>query len=157
MNKLAECQPLYLHSVTLTAVAVDDAVYEKNSQLSFDANNVELADGQSLAGKLELSVFGPGAIYQGDTILIGGKLYPALGAYQGRISFAKLEVIERHASWPTIRLAGLAGSVAADVHAGCRPSAGWLAAYFHPEPGILDSSNDQPLCRHTDHYRGAAG
>jgi predicted membrane metal-binding protein len=45
---------------------------------------------------LELSGFGPGAIYQGDTVLVSGKLYPALGAYQGRISFAQLEVIDSH-------------------------------------------------------------
>jgi hypothetical protein len=29
MHKLAEYQPLYLHNVTLTAAAVDDAVYGK--------------------------------------------------------------------------------------------------------------------------------
>jgi len=96
MMRLAAYEPLYFQKVTITAQATEDAVYGKNSQLSFDTHNVRLSDGQSLAGRIELSGFGLNAAYQGDIVQATGKLYPAFGAYQGRISFAKLTILSHH-------------------------------------------------------------
>jgi competence protein ComEC len=59
---------------------------------------VQLADGQRLAGKIELSGFGPSAVFQGDKVRVSGKLYAAFGGYQGRISFAQLQIIGHHPS-----------------------------------------------------------
>jgi competence protein ComEC len=98
MLKLAEYHQYYFNKTTLIIQANNDAVYGINSQLSFDAGNVALPSGQKLAGKVEVSGFGVSAVFQGDTIEATGKLYPALGAYQGRMSFASLVLIKRHPS-----------------------------------------------------------
>jgi predicted membrane metal-binding protein len=98
MQKLAVYQPYYYRQITVSARAVNDAVYGKNSQLSFDANKLMLDDGTSLTGKIQLSGFGENAVFQGDELTATGKLYPGYGAYQGRISFAELHVEVRHPS-----------------------------------------------------------
>jgi ComEC/Rec2-related protein len=98
MEKLATYQPYYGQTITVTAQAMDDAVYGKNSQLVFDANHIRLDDGTALAGKIELSGFGLDAVYQGDEVQASGKLYPGFGTYQGSISFAQLDLIEHHPS-----------------------------------------------------------
>ncbi len=98
MNKLAVWQPLYYQKVTVSAQSTEDAVYGKNSQLTFIANNVTLDDGTRLPGKLELSGFGENAVFQGDELVATGKLYPGFGAYQGRISFGQINVTEHHPS-----------------------------------------------------------
>jgi competence protein ComEC len=98
VQKLVAYGPYYGQEVTVTAVAMDDAVYGKNSQLSFDANRLRLDDGSRLTGKLELSGFGLNAVYQGDEVRASGKLYPGFGAYQGSISFAQLDLTEHHPS-----------------------------------------------------------
>jgi len=96
MRRLDSYQALYLQKVTLTAHAIDDGVYGTNSQLSFEANHVRLADGRELAGKIQLSGFGMNAAFQGDVVQATGKMYPAFGAYQGRVSFAQLHLIAHH-------------------------------------------------------------
>lgn len=98
MQKLAVYQPLYGQKITITTQALNDAVYGKNSQLSFDANQIYLGDGTKLAGKVSLSGFGINSVLQGDTVQATGKLYPGYGAYQGRISYAQLVIIEHHPS-----------------------------------------------------------
>ncbi|HVV25672.1 MAG TPA: ComEC/Rec2 family competence protein [Candidatus Saccharimonadales bacterium] len=98
VQKLAAYQPYYGQAVTLSARATEDAVYSKNSQLSFDANHIQLDDGTELTGKIELGGFGLDAIYQGDEVQASGKLYPGFGAYQGRISFAQLSLVRHHPS-----------------------------------------------------------
>lgn len=96
--KLTAYQPYFHQNITAEVTALDDATYGQNSQLAFDANNIQLSNGERLAGKLEISGFGADAIFQGDTLKVNGSLYPALGAYQGRISFAKLQIISHHPS-----------------------------------------------------------
>jgi competence protein ComEC len=98
MNKLAVWQPLYYQKITISARSAEDAVYGKNSQLAFSAAGVMLDDGTSLPGKLQLSGFGENAVFQGDELTATGKLYPGYGAYQGRISFAQLDVTAHHPS-----------------------------------------------------------
>jgi len=98
LQKLAAYEPYYGQTVTITAHATEDAVYGKNSQLSFDADQVRANDGTVLAGKTELSGFGLNAVYQGDEVQATGKLYPGFGAYQGRMSYAQLQLVAHHPS-----------------------------------------------------------
>lgn len=77
------------------AVASQDAVYGKNTQLTFDARHVAV-NGQELTGKISLSGFGVNAVFAGDEVQATGKLYSSLGSYQGRMSFAQLTVTEHH-------------------------------------------------------------
>ncbi len=98
MQKQAVYDKLYYHKITLLARANNDGVYGKHSQISFDAGSVVLANGQKLAGKVQVSGFGLNAVYQGDEVEASGKLYPGFGAYQGRISFAHLQVVGHHPS-----------------------------------------------------------
>lgn len=95
-RKLGVYGRLQYQQVTVTARATDDALYGKNGQLSFDASDLVLNDGERLLGKIELSGFGADAVYQGDIVTASGKLYPGYGSYQGSISYAQLTVLSRH-------------------------------------------------------------
>ncbi len=96
INRLAVYEPFYYKAMTIRARAMNDAIYGKNSQLAFDANNIVLANDQHLTGKLQLSGFGTNAVFQGDDVTATGKLYPGYGPYQGRISFAKITITAHH-------------------------------------------------------------
>ncbi len=96
MQKLAEYEPLYYHKITIVARAVEDAAYSKTKQLGFAADTLTLENGRRLTGKLQLSGFGVNAVFQGDEVVAIGKLYPGFGAYQGRMSFATLQVTTHH-------------------------------------------------------------
>jgi competence protein ComEC len=80
------------NKVTVEVTATDDAIYANGSQLSFTANHIVL-EGQPLAGKLQISGYGPPAIFQGDRVFVSGKLRSTLGAAQGRMSYAQIELI----------------------------------------------------------------
>jgi competence protein ComEC len=98
MQKLAAYQPLYMQKITLVAQANEDAIYDKTKQLEFTGSNISLENGQRLTGKIQLGGFGANAVFQGDKVVVTGKLYPGYGAYQGSISFATLHVIAHHPS-----------------------------------------------------------
>src|SRR5690348_6530969 len=63
IQKLAEWQQNYDQKVTITAVASQDAAYNKYKQLVFDAKQVRLEDEQILTGKISMSGFGLNAIF----------------------------------------------------------------------------------------------
>ena len=96
MQSLAEYETLYSQKITLTVRAMDDAVYGKTKQLSFNAGQIQLANGQHLTGKVQISGYGVNAVFDGDELLVTGKLFPGYGAYQGRMSFAQLQVRSHH-------------------------------------------------------------
>ncbi|HMH31225.1 MAG TPA: ComEC/Rec2 family competence protein [Methylomirabilota bacterium] len=98
MDKLASYEPIYMQKITLSAQASEDATYSKTKQLSFSAGNIVLDNGQKLAGKVQLGGFGANMIFQGDEVIATGKLYPGYGAYQGRISFAVIQVTKHNPS-----------------------------------------------------------
>jgi competence protein ComEC len=98
IQKLAAYEPWQYQKITVAVRANNDAVYNKNKQLAFDANNIITPDGHKLTGKIQVSGFGENAIFQGDEVLVTGKLYPGYGAYQGRISFGELKVTAHHPS-----------------------------------------------------------
>ncbi len=98
MDKLAEYEPLYGQKIILTVRSTEDAVYGRNSQITFIADDIRLDDGTLLAGKISVSGFGINAIYQGDEIQIIGKLREGYGAYQGSISYAQMILVGHHPS-----------------------------------------------------------
>lgn len=98
MQKLHVYDQVYLHKVTLDVRALDDGVYGKKSQMSFTGAHATLPNGQELAGKITISGFGMPAVFQGDEVRVVGKLYPTLGAAQGRMSFAGLQLRAHHIS-----------------------------------------------------------
>ncbi len=97
MQKLATYQSFIHQKVTIRARATEDAVYGRKSQLTFIADNVRVND-MPLTGKIELSGFGANSVLQGDEVVTDGSLYPGYGAYQGQMSFAKLQVVAHNPS-----------------------------------------------------------
>lgn len=100
LDKLSTYAQAPQHSqLTITAVALDDALYGTNQQLAFDASDIHLSDGQELPGKIQLSGFGLNAVFDGDEVEATGQLNPGYGAYAGQMSFAKLTLLAHHRSW----------------------------------------------------------
>lgn len=98
-QKLEIYKTLEKQKITITVHAMNDAIYDKNKQLSFDANNITLADGRKLTGKVKMSGFGVNAVFQGDELRATGSFYHGFGAYQSTMRFASLELVAHH---PTI-------------------------------------------------------
>jgi ComEC/Rec2-related protein len=98
LQRLAVYDGWQYQKLTITARAMNDALYGKTKQLTFDANNIVLENGQHLAGKIQLSGFGVNAVFQGDEVQATGSLYPGYGAYQGSMSFATLSVTAHHST-----------------------------------------------------------
>lgn len=96
LTRIAAYDGLQHSHLTVTARAMNDALYDKHKQLAFDANHVTLDDGTELPGKIQLSGFGVNAVFQGDEVEASGSLYPGYGAYQGSIGFAELTVLAHH-------------------------------------------------------------
>lgn len=97
MTKLSEYQALYEHKVTISAIASQDAVYNKYKQMTFDAKQVTVVEtGEKLTGKISLSGFGLNAVFAGDEITASGKFQSSLGSYQGRMSYAQLQLVSHH-------------------------------------------------------------
>lgn len=97
-HKLAQYDAVYDHKVTLTARALTDGTYGKYSQFGVDAGNIVLANGQHLAGKIQVSGYGVNMIFQGDELVVTGKLRSGFGAYQGRVGYAQMQVVGHHNS-----------------------------------------------------------
>ncbi|HWT55408.1 MAG TPA: ComEC/Rec2 family competence protein [Candidatus Microsaccharimonas sp.] len=97
--KLAQFDHYYNHKVTITAVASQDAAYNKYKQLTFDAKNIVVEDtGQRLTGKVSIAGFGLNAVFAGDEVKVAGTLKSSLGSYQGRMSYAQLTLVAHHNS-----------------------------------------------------------
>lgn len=91
MERLGAFQPLYDKQVSLIVQAREDAVYDtRTKQLTFEAGNILFA-GHAMVGKIQVSGFGENAVFQGDELIVVGKLRPGYGAQQGKISYASLD------------------------------------------------------------------
>lgn len=99
MQSLAVYSPLYGRKLTVHATVMNDGNYNKYKQMSFEVNNARTADGQRLPGKISISGFGMNSVYYGDDIVIVGKLQSTLGAAQGRMSFAQLQLVRNNPSY----------------------------------------------------------
>lgn len=100
MIRLSKYQALFQQRITLTALADNDAVYGKQSQLSFDVIQpaVIMPSKQVLVGRIKVDGLGASMVYRGDQVQIQGSLSPTKGASQAKISFAKITVIKRGTS-----------------------------------------------------------
>lgn len=92
LQRVARYQPLNGQKITVSGIAVDDAVYSTQTQLAFDLQNITGPEGQRLPGKLGIKGFGADMVWRGDHVTVSGKLYPGRGSYMGWISFADLAV-----------------------------------------------------------------
>ncbi|MEX1995273.1 MAG: ComEC/Rec2 family competence protein, partial [Candidatus Saccharimonadales bacterium] len=101
MHKLEDINTYSGRQITVQAVAKSDATYSKfNTQLEFTAGNITVQpEGRPLAGMFKISGFGIPMVYRGDTVQVTGKLYPARGSNQARMSYAQLETISADSSW----------------------------------------------------------
>jgi ComEC/Rec2-related protein len=100
MEKLNDIRSLAAKPVVIDLTATSDAVYGTSSQLEFVGNKVTIeSPPQKLAGNFRISGFGVPMVYRGDHVRVKGKLFPTRGASQGRISYAKLEIITPGNQW----------------------------------------------------------
>lgn len=92
---LHELQPYHtmaLQKVVFTGKANVDAVYGKNSQITFTVRDVHFSQPHDLIvpGTVKVSGFGVNMVYRGDQVQVSGKLYPTRGANQATVGFAQL-------------------------------------------------------------------
>jgi competence protein ComEC len=100
MGHLTEFDRYYYRTVTISGRAMDDSSYGTHQQQTFDAHNVVVTStGQQLTGKIAVSGLGFPAMYAGDDFRATGKLYPSRSSYQGKISYANVELLGHHNSW----------------------------------------------------------
>lgn len=92
--RLYQYDQVFNKKVVITGTAASDAVYGQQSQLTFDVSDLRY-QGHSLIGKLGVSGFGAPMVYKGDIVEVGGKLRPARGSLQGRISFAQFTILQK--------------------------------------------------------------
>lgn len=88
----------YYRSVTVRGRVLNDGVYGNKMQLSFDLGALSLADGARVPGKIKVSGFGENTILAGNIAQVDGKLMPGYGQYEGRMSFAKIKLLERNSN-----------------------------------------------------------
>lgn len=96
VQHLAAYQEYYGRKVTIVAMADQDATYDQHKQLTFDTHSVTVQkSGEQLTGKIGMSGFGTPAVFAGDTVRVTGKLRPAHGSYQAKLSYGSIEVVQR--------------------------------------------------------------
>lgn len=84
--------------ITVYVTSLDDAEYDDRGQLAFNADHISV-NGQDLPGQMAVSGFGEFSVLRGDRVEVYGKLYPARGANQARISFANLDTVKKDVTW----------------------------------------------------------
>lgn len=91
---------LFGKKVIMVGHAKTDAVYGKQSQLSFDMHefHIEEPREEDLVGIISVSGFGEKAVYRGDLVRVEGKLQPTRGSKQARMSFAQIDVVQHKES-----------------------------------------------------------
>ncbi len=99
-QELRPYSTLALQKVTIEGRATEDAVYGKQSQLTFGMDHLHVLSPQAsvLPGQISVAGFGVSAVMRGDTVRVAGKLYPTRGNNLASISFAQLQVTERDRS-----------------------------------------------------------
>jgi competence protein ComEC len=85
-------------TVTLQATASVDAIYGVNSQLTFEATDIDFYSPRAVhvPGTIKVSGFGELAVYKGDRLQITGKLYPTRGGKQATMGFAQFQRVGQH-------------------------------------------------------------
>jgi competence protein ComEC len=100
MQNVYQLRALTEKKVIIEATATSDSIYSKKSQIEFTANNIKLLepDKRPLSGSFKISGFGAPMVYRGDRVRITGKLFPMRGSNQGRIAYARLDVVSTGSS-----------------------------------------------------------
>lgn len=83
---------------TFLGRSLDDAEYDSRGQLAFSINHVVI-DGYEVPGQVAVSGFGEVSVLRGDLVEVTGKVFPARGSNQARVSFAALDVLEKDSKW----------------------------------------------------------
>jgi ComEC/Rec2-related protein len=83
---------------TVVGRSLDDAEYDSRGQLAFSMNSVEI-NGEKIPGQIAVGGFGEVGVLRGDLVEVTGKVFPARGSNQARVSFAQLDVIEHDSQW----------------------------------------------------------
>jgi competence protein ComEC len=112
MRDSAQYQKLYRQPIVMTAQVDNDAIYGRQSQLSFDVVQAAVIrpKHRSLVGKIKVEGMGVPMIYRGDLVQVEGSMMPTKGSAQAKFSFAKLTLIKRGGSpIDTIRRKFIAG------------------------------------------------
>jgi ComEC/Rec2-related protein len=112
MVRLADYQVLFRKPITIRATADNDAIYGKQSQLSFDVVSIVTASPthQKLTGKIKVEGFGTPMVYRGDLLQIQGSLAPTKGSAQAKLSFATVKLVKRgHSPIDDVRRRFIAG------------------------------------------------
>jgi len=92
LHELQPYRALALQKVQFTATAGIDAVYGKNSQITFTVRDVHFTypyDAR-VPGTVKVSGFGLNMVYRGDRVAVSGELYPTRGANQASVSYSEL-------------------------------------------------------------------
>jgi competence protein ComEC len=102
VQRQLQVYPAYAkRKVIIVAQANIDAVYGKNSQLTFTADHARLVGpvNASLPGQITISGFGVPMVFRGDTVQVNGSLYPTRGNSQASVSYADIAVLHHGSSW----------------------------------------------------------
>lgn len=94
MTHVRELSSLSKQAVTVEGTVLNDGVYGKNSQLSFDIGNLELKEPylKNLVGKIGVSGFGENMVFRGDKVSVSGKFYPARGSVVAYLSYSNIQI-----------------------------------------------------------------
>ncbi len=100
MRQVAVYDGLYDSKIVLMGTAGEDSSYNKTKQVKFVLKDLYYIDELTeekipLVGKIGVSGFGENVIFRGDTVIVRGKLRDGIGSYQGWMSFAQLQLLER--------------------------------------------------------------
>ncbi len=101
LQKLQPYEVLYGQQVTVQVNAETDGVYDDNGLLDFDSSGVKIIkpNNLELPGRIRVKGRGEPAVFRGDIVEVKGKLFPAGGSRQGRITFAEMKVLGRSGFW----------------------------------------------------------
>jgi len=83
---------------TVVGRSLDDAEYDRRGQLAFTMNAIDI-DGHKIPGQMAVSGYGEVSVLRGDLVEVTGKVFPARGSNQARVSFAQMDVIEYDNKW----------------------------------------------------------
>jgi len=100
LHQLQPYKDLAVQKVEFDATADIDAVYGKNSQLSFVVRDVTFTYPQTVKvpGLIKVAGFGETMVYRGDRLHVSAKLFPTRGSAQATVGYAELHKIRSAAS-----------------------------------------------------------
>lgn len=101
LKQMRPYKALDKRNVVVEGVADSDALYGKQTQLSFDLAKLHIVQPYrtKLPGKIAILGFGTSMVYRGDMVRVTGKLYPTRGSRQASIGFSEIAILYRSHSY----------------------------------------------------------